>query len=312
MATNGKRSILRRFMGRRPAIAALLALAAICVLIFPSPQRVDQGEAVAAQPVVPNASFRLPANIQPCAKPGTYVASRPPHPYQYGDPVCDASGFAVAQPNAIESNPVAGSAGPLTASGEAVVGVQNNIDAYGIYVGRQVTAISYDSDDTVYVTMHAGTSDPTAPWVEVGWQQFGDGSLNVFTCCANYGHLVYPQYAISPGDTIYVDLEAEGNDQWLPMIYWNGQWDSLELYTSNTNYTDVGNMVVEAYPGSDGTYPTIPQTNTYNAQEYVCNPTCGWQLETASATNAFKGWEDAPYHFGHVNDFYNWYGYGGS
>lgn len=306
METGNSLQRATRKLTRRLAPILLAVFAVLLGVALPGARHATHASAaLAASPGIPPG---LPSNIAPCGVLGPNDGSRPSHPYRPGDPICSLRGHGVPDPSAIRTDPVSGSAQPFNTTDQRNMFVQNNIEATGIYAGRQVTAISHDSNDTVYVTMHAGQDYVNGPWIEIGWYQFGSGARGVFTCCANVGFLSWPQFPINTGDTIWVEVEAFGNNQWSPLIYWNGQWTSLNTYTLAYNYTTQGNVTIEAFSGGDGSYPTIPQTNTYDAQEYVCNPMCGWQPEGPATEGG--GTADLPYCITPVNTWYNLYGYG--
>ncbi|HTE85491.1 MAG TPA: hypothetical protein VK821_12235 [Dehalococcoidia bacterium] len=131
-------------------------------------------------------------------------------------------------------------------------------------------------DDTLYVTMHAGTGTAdTSPFIEVGWLQFGTaqapyGQLpTVFVAGFGFQHNWY-NYVLSSGQLFPFQLYSNGNNNtWTAYFWGNGQWWGLDTLTLSSSFTQEPNFVEEHYTNCDGSdqhFMTTGQIEAGNVQ----------------------------------------------
>jgi hypothetical protein len=114
---------------------------------------------------------------------------RPLHPYQPGDPVCDArhlseprSDIPIVPPSgprqAVTTPRPAGA--PSAHAGYHYTGPNHDAYTYGfgIYTGRRVSDPTMTSGDTLYATMHM-CSVNCQQWGEIGWYKFVGGARGI-------------------------------------------------------------------------------------------------------------------------------------
>jgi hypothetical protein len=65
-----------------------------------------------------------------------------------------------------------------------------------------------------------------AGWAETGWA--GGGRQHIYTFNTNtQSWQFYDQYALKPGDKVWIDLHTEGAGVWQAWLWWNNTWNLL-------------------------------------------------------------------------------------
>jgi hypothetical protein len=65
-----------------------------------------------------------------------------------------------------------------------------------------------------------------AGWAETGWA--GDGRQHIYTFNTNtQTWQFYDQYALMPGDRVWLDLRADSDGVWQAWLWWNNRWNLL-------------------------------------------------------------------------------------
>ena len=65
-----------------------------------------------------------------------------------------------------------------------------------------------------------------AGWAETGWA--GPGRQHVYTFNTNTKTWqFYDQYALKPGDKLWIDLHTDGDNVWQAWLWWNNRWNLL-------------------------------------------------------------------------------------
>jgi hypothetical protein len=65
-----------------------------------------------------------------------------------------------------------------------------------------------------------------AGWAETGWA--GAGRQRIYTFNTNTKTWqFYDQYALKPGDTVWLDLHTDGQGVWQAWLWWNNRWNLL-------------------------------------------------------------------------------------
>jgi hypothetical protein len=65
-----------------------------------------------------------------------------------------------------------------------------------------------------------------AGWAETGWA--GAGRQHIYTFNTNTKTWqFYDQYALKPGDTVWLDLHTDGQGVWQAWLWWNNRWNLL-------------------------------------------------------------------------------------
>ena len=71
----------------------------------------------------------------------------------------------------------------------------------------------------------------TISWLEAGWAQTGwAGPLrqHIYTFNTNtHTWQFYDQYALQPGDRVWMDLHSDANGMWGAWLWWNNRWNLL-------------------------------------------------------------------------------------
>jgi hypothetical protein len=105
-----------------------------------------------------------------------------------------------------------------------------------------------------------------AGWAETGWA--GGGRQHIYTFNTNtQTWQFYDQYALKPGDKVWIDLHTEGDGVWQAWLWWNNTWNLLtaqKLPIGNSAYIE---QYVEVHV--DTGRPTrieIPTVNVDNVQ----------------------------------------------
>jgi hypothetical protein len=65
-----------------------------------------------------------------------------------------------------------------------------------------------------------------AGWAETGWA--GSGRQHIYTFNTNTGTWqFYDQYALEPGDKVWMDLHSDANGVWQAWLWWGDRWNLL-------------------------------------------------------------------------------------
>lgn len=277
--------------------------------LSPTPTTIPTTSAVPAPGGSPRPPLPPLSSLPPCPTPGPYNGVRPPHPPQPGDSFCDAGRFAVKSPTLKAPARVGRRQSSSDPQYNVAVAASGNVAYYGIYAGRQVTAVSVGPTDTLYFTMHTGYStDPN--WAEVGWMFQGSGLAS----CAPGQYMVYtasrytfdcfPKFPVGPGGIIWVYAESDGVSTWYQWIWWNGAWQCLcpgiyEGFAATTH----PNVIDEAVANPD--LPAYPETNVYDAELFQYAGQWEWVAWGGNIPGS-QAWYDAPYFQNMLSYYDNW------
>ena len=97
-------------------------------------------------------------------------------------------------------------------------------------VDGSVRAGSYDFVAARFLVKQTPGNGPTT-WLEAGWAETGwasPGRQHIYTFdSGTRTWQFYNQYALRPGDRIWIDLRAEPDGTWAAWLWWGDRWNLL-------------------------------------------------------------------------------------
>ncbi|RSM44114.1 hypothetical protein DMB66_52650, partial [Actinoplanes sp. ATCC 53533] len=105
-----------------------------------------------------------------------------------------------------------------------------------------------------------------AGWAETGWA--GSGRQRVYTFDTNSGAWqFYEQYAINPGDKVWLEVRTGADGVWQAWLWWNNRWQLLTAQKLPIGPSAYVEQYVEVY--TDPRRPTridVPPVTVDNVQ----------------------------------------------
>ncbi|WP_245601706.1 hypothetical protein [Hamadaea tsunoensis] len=286
-------------------LLALPRLALAAVLLLPTGWTLFSGDPAVALPLC-RAAAQAPTHAPTSA------------PDLSGHDVCRARPTSI-QP-VRQARPMPKSLAPADTSGHYQHLGATTMSGWAGVMGRISVADPGVRKDTLDFTAarfmaRQETADGDTAWLEAGWAETGwagGGRQRIYTYDTNRNAWTFfDDYAIKPGDRIWIYLQAEsateqGDTTWLAWLWWGDQWHLLASQNLPISAAATIEQYVEIYSASNAPKSyTVPPVSFDNVQLLPTPgaPTQFWREDDVTST-ANQG--SAPYCVTWLTRFDTW------
>lgn len=308
--------------------ALALVIAMLCVTTSASSQPLPDEDDLPDVPVVhcdDPGPYQEPGSAPEPADPLTSAACRAKGKVVYGGPTPYPAPF---EPEGEHSSPGSNGGGggsgggspipdlgapapsrPWTQTNGAIAGIQTAdgfSGHYGIYAALTVTDTRVPRNSSQYLSQRVlAKSCDRNDWFEIGWVEAGwrDNKQYIYTHdTPGSGWTFYDQYALSPGQRIYVQIVQSPTDAglWQVYLWWNGSWQLLRE-TFNTDWLGCGGeLMVDRYQTGQGTW-----FNTNGAVYFGDGSSSGVMVKNVG-TNSWQTWDKSFPTAVYSGEYYCW------